>query len=165
LKILITGGKSALALKVLKAFAQHEVVLADYGEVPSFSAGSYKFISLGEKNEDTIAHLLLNSCLDEAVDAVLPLQVFEILPVAKAQVLFAEFAIRLLLPNIEDLAVYFNDEVAVKMADWVAFVDGDILFATNNNTELIVLGKKGLLNGIYYFNNDEPVANLKLFTI
>lgn len=165
MKILITGGKSALALKVLKAFAQHEVVLADYGEVPSFSAVNYKFISLGERNDDTIAHLLLNSCLDEVVDAVLPLQAFEILPVAKAQVLFAEFAIRTLLPNIEDLGIYFNAQTAVKMADWVAFVDGDILFATNSNTELITLGKNGRLNGIYYFNNNMPVANLMLFTI
>jgi hypothetical protein len=165
LKILITGGKSALALKVLKAFAQHDVVLADYDEVPSFSAGNYKFISIGEKNEDTIAHLLLNSCLDEGVDAILPLQVFEILPVAKAQILFAEFSIRLLLPKIEELELYFNAEGSVKMKDWVVYIDGNILFATNSHVGLITLGKERSLHGIYYFNHEEPVANLQLFTI
>ena len=99
MKILITGGKSAVALKVLKAFEQHEVIVADYGEVPSFSSSKYQLISLGEKNEDIIAHVLLNYCLDHGVDALVPLHEFEIEPIAKSKILFNEFNVSVLLPD------------------------------------------------------------------
>ena len=114
MKILITGGKSALAFKLLKAFAQHQVVLADYGEVPTFSSGAYHFVSLGEKNEDAIAHNLLNTCLDEQIEAVLPIHKFEIEPIAKATVLFNEFNIEVLLPKMDQLAIYFDPQTLMK---------------------------------------------------
>jgi hypothetical protein len=165
LKILITGGKSALALKVLKAFAEHEVILADYGEMPSFSAGNYKFISLGEKNDDTLAHSLLNACLDQEVDVFLPIHEFEIKPVAKAQILFNEFNISVLLPNQDVLESYVKPRSLAKDAEWLVFMEGEILFATSIDSELISFGRKTQLNGVFYFIKAEAVANLRLFTI
>lgn len=99
MKILITGGKSTTALKMLKSFDQHQLILADYGEVPLLFSKNYKLISLGEKNEDTLAHTLLNYCLNEGVDAVLPIEPFELEAVLKAEVLFNEFNIEVLRPN------------------------------------------------------------------
>lgn len=99
MKILITGGRSALALKLLKVFANDKVVFADYGEMPSIVTPQYYFISLGERNDEIIAHNLLNHCLNEAADAILPLHHFEIGEIAKSVVLFEEFGIRVLKPD------------------------------------------------------------------
>ncbi|SFG88692.1 ATP-grasp domain-containing protein [Pedobacter insulae] len=160
MKILITGGNSAKALKILKAFTQHQVILADYGEVPSFS-----FVSLGEKNEDTIAHSLLNTCLDLAVDAILPLHHFEIEPMAKAKVLFNEFNIEVLLPNLEALSTYQEIHSFAKQDEWMLFIAGEVLGASTIDADLTFFGKKAQLNGVFKFNQGESVTNLRLFTI
>ncbi|MES2418101.1 MAG: hypothetical protein V4541_07915 [Bacteroidota bacterium] len=99
MKILITGGKSAAAFKLLKDFNQYEVVLADYGEVPAMVSKNYKLISLGTKNEEVLVHTLLKHCLNEGVDAILPTELFEIEALLKAKILFDEFNIEILLPN------------------------------------------------------------------
>ena len=103
MKILITGGKSIQALKLVDAYANDAVVLADYGDAPSFPSTKYHFISLGERNDDIIAHNLLNYCLNEGVDAILPLYTFEIEQVAKSTVLFKEFNIDVLMPDTEKI--------------------------------------------------------------
>ncbi|WP_316789865.1 hypothetical protein [Pedobacter frigoris] len=100
MKILITGGKSVQALKLVDRFAGDTVILADYGEAPSFPSTKYFFISLGERNDDVIAHNLLNHCLNEAVDAILPLNAFEKEEVLKSSVLFKEFNIDVLTPDL-----------------------------------------------------------------
>ena len=99
MKILITGGLSAQAQKMLSVLAENIIVLADYGDVPLFPSAKYQFISLGERNDDIISHNLLNHCLNEAVDAILPLYAFELAEVAKSAVLFEEFNIRVLTPE------------------------------------------------------------------
>jgi len=96
MRILITGGKSAQAMKKANEFANDSVILADYGDMPSFPSAKYKFLSLGERNDDIIAHNLLNHCLNEGVDAILALQDFEMKELAKSTVLFKEFNIEIL---------------------------------------------------------------------
>lgn len=103
MKILITGGKSIQALKLVKTFENDVIVLADYGEMPSFPTVNYNFISLGERNDDVIAHNLLNHCLNEGVDAILPLQHFELNELNKSTVLFEEFNIAVLQPKAHQL--------------------------------------------------------------
>lgn len=99
MKILITGGRSLQALKLKNAYLQDQVVFADYGDAPQFPSEHYKFISLGERNDDIIAHNLLTACLDEGVDRLLPLYEFEIEQVMKSNVLFAEFNIEIVVPE------------------------------------------------------------------
>lgn len=96
MKILITGGKSARALKMLNQYSGDEVLLADYGEVPSFSSAKYRFLSLGERNDDILAHHLLTFCLDQGVEAILPVYDFEAAEITKSIVLFEEFNIQVL---------------------------------------------------------------------
>lgn len=99
MKILITGGKSVQALKLVTAYENDTVILADYGDVPLFPSAKYQFLSLGERNDEVIAHNLLNHCLDLEVDAIVPLHAFEIDQVVKATVLFEEFNIQVLIPE------------------------------------------------------------------
>jgi len=162
LKILITGGNSSTALKLLKAFKDDEVILADYGDVPSFSSPKYQFKTLGIKNEDTIAHTLLNNCLDESVDVILPLHNFEIEAVAKAEILFNEFNIEVLLPKTDDLHQYLNGS---KTDEWVVFKNGEVIFITNADESIIAYGNAKQLNGVFYFNGDDENLVLNLITI
>ena len=162
MKILITGGTSATALKLLKAFTEHQVVLADYGEVPAFSSAAYHMISLGAKNEDTLAHTLLNYCLDENVEAILPLHHFELVPVAKSAVLFKEFDIEVLLPNHAALAQYSKSG---KTENWAVFVQGELIFTTQANEMLIHTAQVDQLSGAYYFDHASKEINLSLITI
>ena len=127
MKILITGGNSSIALKLLKAFSQHEVILGDYGDVPAFSSPNYTLVSLGEKNEDTLAHTLLNCCLDNGVDMILPLHEFELMPVAKTKVLFNEFNIEVLLPEAEAIGKFVRPN---KHDNWLILKAGEAIFAT-----------------------------------
>ncbi|WP_379092674.1 hypothetical protein [Pedobacter sp. UC225_65] len=162
MKILITGGTSATALKLLKAFTGHQVVLADYGEVPAFSSAAYRMISLGAKNEDTLAHTLLNYCLDENVEAILPLHHFELVPVAKSAVLFKEFDIEVLLPNHAALAQYSN---LGKTENWAVFNQGETIFMTQPNEMLVHKAQTNQLSGAYYFDATDQEPNLSLITI
>lgn len=162
MKILITGGNSSTALKLLKAFKDDNVVLADYGEVPSIISTNYQFKTLGTKNEDTIAHTLLNNCLDEGVDAILPLHNFEMEAVAKAEILFNEFNIEVLLPKVDDLHQYLKGG---KADNWVAFKNGEVVFITNADESIIAYGNAEQLNGVFYFNRDDENLVLNLITV
>lgn len=153
-----------MALKLLKAFTQDQVVLADYGEMPSFSSSTYHFISLGEKNEDTIAHNLLNHCLNEAVDVFLPLHTFEIIPVAKAEVLFKEFGIELLLPSVESLTSTETSTPSPSFTSWAVFRNGIGIYSSVASDEFSGSPETSSLNGAYYLD-DKDVAKLKLITI
>ncbi len=162
LKILITGGNSSTALKLLKAFKAYNVILADYGDVPSFSSTNYHFKTLGVKNEDTIAHTLLNNCLDEGIDVILPLHNFEIEAVAKAEILFNEFNIEVLLPKADDLGRYLNGH---KANDWAVFKNGEVVFITNADESIIANGNAEQLNGVFYFNHEDENLVCNLITV
>ena len=146
---------------MLKAFTRHQVVLADYDEMPN----SPRFISLGEKNEETVAHTILSNCLDEGIDMILPLRNFEISPLAKAKVLFDEFNVEILLPNDGDLSAYFDPLSASKHEYWAVFRKGEAIFASMADEQTAASGQTLCLNGAFYINYDNAVANLKLITI
>lgn len=163
MKILITGGKSAATLKLLKAFADDHILLADYGDMPSFSSAAYQMHSLGTRNDDTTAHTLLNNCLDEGVEMILPLHTFEIEAVSRSIVLFEEFGISVLLPEINKLDQYLSTEK--QTGDWAIYRDGVLLFASNPSDEQLAVGKKAGLNGAFYIIAGPEGLEPVLFTI
>ena len=163
MKILITGGKSAVALKLLKAFEGHSVVLADYGEVPSFPSTAFQFISLGEKNEDTLAHTLLNNCLDQNIDVILPLHHFEILAMAKANILFNEFNVSILLPAVTAIEKY--TATVDNKKNWVVYNNGVVVYDTMQSELLRTYGREHDLSGAFYTKIDEITVKLELITI
>ena len=164
MKTLITGGKSAQALKLLKAFTGDQVILSDYGDMPAFSSSQYQFISLGEKNEDTIAHTLLNACLDQEADRLLPLHRFELEAVVKSLVLFEEFNVHVLLPDILSFPLYEHSG-PLTTSDWVVYDKGELQFGTVSNLPLIVAGREKGLNGVFYMQETANGFNPVLFTI
>ncbi len=166
MKVLITGGNSPSSYKILKAFSGYQILLADYGEIPAFAATNYQFISLGDKNEDTIAHHLLNVCLDHQVELVLPLHAFEVVAVAKAMVLFEEFNIQVLLPSQIELPVYFHQQEEVKKgANWGVFAKGELIFSPSPTTGMVENGIDKKLNGAFYLSDHSDDLAAVLFTI
>ena len=151
MKILITGGKTATALKMIKAFADIEILLGDYGDVPKMSSSAYSFVELGAWNADVLAHNLLTKCLDYGVDILLPLYEAEIAALAKSLVLFEEFGIKVLIPE--------NPQLSQKKAkEWCVLQDGKLLYASSGNN---VNGENR--NGAYYM--DEETGTFDLMTI
>jgi hypothetical protein len=159
LKILITGGNNAKALKLMKAFPSHFVLLADYGDVPGIITEKYAFSSLGLLNKDSIAHILLNFCITEAIDCIIPLHDYEIEPLAKSAVLFGEYGIQVLLPDADIITNYINKEKAI-FRHFAVFIHGDHIFSSEENADMKKLSPS--FNGVFGYNNTD---DLKLFTI
>lgn len=166
MKILITGGKSSPSYKILKAFEGEQIILADYGELPSFSPGSCQLLSLGEKNEETIAHQLLNACLDHEVNMLLPLHEFEVLAVSKAALLFSEFDIEVLLPAMVEIPEYFYPQEAVKKGhNWAVFRHGELLYSPAPDDAMSEKGLSKKLNGAFYIPENPEGVTAILYTI
>jgi hypothetical protein len=159
LKILITGGNNAKALKLMKAFPSHFVLLADYGDVPGIISEKYAFASLGVLNKDSIAHILLNFCITEAIDCIIPLHAYEIEPLAKSAVLFGEYGIQILLPDADVIADYTHEE-KVNYQNFAVFIHGDCIFSSESNSVTKKLSPT--FNGVFGYNDAD---DLKLFTI
>lgn len=159
MKILITGGNNAKALKLMKAFPGHFVLLADYGDVPGIVTENYAFSSLGVLNKDSIAHILLNFCITEAIDCIIPLHAYEIEPLAKSAVLFGEYGIQVLLPDADVVTGYLRDEKQV-LQHFAVYIHGDCIFSSEENAAPKKLSSS--FNGVFGYNNAD---DLKLFTI
>lgn len=162
MKTLITGGKSAQALKLLKAFSGDQVLLADYGEIPSFISSNYHFVSLGDRNDDTIAHTLLNACLDQEADRLVPIYHFELEAVMKSALLFEEFNVHVLLPGNGQFES-FSLAAAGNPAHWVVYDRGSLVYASDPATG--ALSHHDGLNGVFYISQSDQGPVLTLFNI
>jgi hypothetical protein len=159
LKILITGGNNAKALKLMKAFPTHFVLLADYGDVPGIVTENYAFSSLGLLNKDSIAHILLNFSITEGIDCIIPLHQYEVEPIAKSAVLFGEYGIQVLLPDASLIAEYLPNEQNTYQ-NFAVFVSGECVFSSGKE---IFVRTDQKLNGVFGYNLADD--DLKLFTI
>lgn len=143
----------------MKAFPSHFVLLADYGDVPGIVTENYAFSSLGVLNKDSIAHILLNFCITEAIDCIIPLQHYELEPLAKSAVLFSEYGIQVLLPDAAIIAGYLAEE-KLTYQNFAVFIHGDQIFSTGEGSLPTDVSSK--LNGVFGYND---ANDLKLFTI
>ncbi|SDG53574.1 hypothetical protein SAMN05421827_107216 [Pedobacter terrae] len=159
MKILITGGNNAKALKLMKAFPTHFVLLADYGDVPGIVTENYAFSSLGPLSKDSIAHILLNFSITEGIDCIVPLHQYEVEPIAKSAVLFGEYGIQVLLPDASLIAGYLPTEQNTYQ-NFAVFVAGECVFASGKE---IFVRTDEKLNGVFGYNIADD--DLKLFTI
>lgn len=145
MKILITGAKTATALKLIKAFGQYEVLLGDYGDLPNITTNTYSFVELGDWKADVLAHNLLTKCLDYQVDVLLPIYASEVVALVKSIVLFEEFGIKVLLPDELELK-------PIDAKDWAVFDQGQLIFSTLEVAP--DRDKQTQLNGAYQMSFD-----------
>lgn len=105
-KILITYGTRPLAQRVANLLKnKYEVLFASSEEVPSFLRNTYPQIPTGVN--PTFAHEILKYCLDNQIDYILPLGYSELESLAESKLLFEEYDIQPLVPNLADLPLYF----------------------------------------------------------
>lgn len=142
MKILISAGKSAKAFKVKNLLNSHELFLVDYGDMPDFVGSDSKFVSLGQRNEETLAHTILTMCLDMGVEACLPLNKEEIHACSEAKLLFEEFGIALLVPELDYLKSFTPIELDDK--NITILMNGEDLASGEHNDKLLGI------SGIYY---------------
>ncbi|WP_316832017.1 hypothetical protein [Pedobacter aquatilis] len=158
MKILITGGNNSKAFKLLKAFPGHFILFADYGDVPAMVTNNYALSSLGELNKDSIAHILLNFCITEAIDSIIPLHDFEVEAIAKSAVLFSEYGIDVLLPSQDNLNDFLSG-IKASGTDLNVFVKGDCIYSSGNRPDAKL---SETLNGVFYLSENQ---DYKLFTV
>ncbi|MDQ7949377.1 MAG: hypothetical protein REI78_00125 [Pedobacter sp.] len=164
MKILITGGRSAKAIKLMKAFSGWEIIMADYGDMPTLASANYQLLSLGDINEESIAHLLLTHCLDQQVDVLLPLHRFEIEPLIKADILFEEFNVSICAPDRNSYLDYLLPAQNPKK-DWAIFNQGELVYCTMPNAALDQLGTENRWNGAFEMENLDGEWKLNLMLI
>jgi len=102
-KILVTGGVSAFAQRVITLFPHDQFVLADSHAIPSPLLQSGNYIQIPAPDEPVFVHELLKRCLDLGISLVIPLRKGELLPLAQSKPLFEEYGIIILLPDIDHL--------------------------------------------------------------
>lgn len=99
--ILITSGVSALSQRVAKLLPECHLFFADANSVSFLKGEKYRAIPSSDKS--AYVHEVLKVCLDLSIDILIPLGVKELMPLAKSKVLFEEYGITLLLPEVEEL--------------------------------------------------------------
>lgn len=151
MKILITGGNFATALKLTKAFTNHSILLADYGVVPDFGYGNIQLKTMGVLQNDSLVHHLLSFCLDHEIDLLLPLYPNEIEELHKSINLFNEFNIQLLIPN-DQLSTYISTVKMPNQTDWFVHLNGKIVFASNKLLIANQVSQDIGVNGVFYLD-------------
>lgn len=101
--VLITSGISAFTQRVAKLFAEKNVVFADSKPIPTPFLNTGKYVAIPSPDKSSYVHEVLKVCLDLSINKVLPLGKDEHLPLAKSRVLFEEYGIVILLPDLENL--------------------------------------------------------------
>ncbi|MGY3052515.1 hypothetical protein ACVWYG_000705 [Pedobacter sp. UYEF25] len=157
MNILITGGKNAKVFKLLRAFDRDFVIFGDYEEVPAISSSSYRFANLGKKNEQSVAHVLLEFCISESIEVLIPTHTFEVEQMAKAIQLFAEYNITVLLPKQDEIDNYL-EEINLVSPSLLIFRQGELIFST----EEIDIAIPNALSGVFEI---DLTGKIKLFLV
>lgn len=104
MNILITGATTSQAYQLERLMSREDdIILADVEELPSFLLKSKRFFKISSGLSDSYAHELLTLCLDEDIKEVYPIRKSEIIALASARQLFAEYGILVVVPDLTEL--------------------------------------------------------------
>jgi hypothetical protein len=101
--ILITSGMSAFAQRAAELFPESNIFFADSNPIPSVFLNSQKYRAIPSPEKASFIHELLKLCLDLSILKLLPLSDEELIPLAKNRLLFEEYGILILVPDLEYL--------------------------------------------------------------
>ncbi len=152
--ILITGAKTALGLRLAKAFEQEQLLLADYGDVPQLTTASYRLKSMGACKKSALAHQLLALCLDWGVKLLVPVYLEEMMALSKSLTLFEEYGIEVLCPKSDVLQTYLPMQV---QADWLVIRNGNLHYSTLPQLQL---PDNAAQNGVFFVDSNAMKLSL-----
>lgn len=148
MKILITGAANPQAYQVKKLFTgEHVLVLGDSMDLPEFMLKTKTMLKLPAVDSASFAHEVLTLCLDEQIDLLVPLRQAELLPLAKARILFEEYGIALVVPSlvrIESMSACSSPEGEIYVQYFADNENGSMssenygVFAKNNDGSLCI---------------------------
>lgn len=103
--VLITQGIRPFAQRVARELLPLEttITFGSADEMPDVLINTGNYLRIAQPKTAAFVHEMLKICLDHAVDALIPLGRSELLPLAEARQLFAEYGIAIWLPSITDL--------------------------------------------------------------
>ena len=107
MNILITGAVTAQAYQLQRHLdTNNSLIFADSVDVPQ--SPNRRFIKIPASNSQSLAHLLLTTCLDQQIIKVYPLRKNEIRVLAEARQLFDEYGIKVMVPDKALIESLFN---------------------------------------------------------
>lgn len=107
-KVLITAANTANAYLLANLIKDEEIIFAD---------SSHQEFLIPKYTSPSFAHELLSLALDHQIDCVFPIHKEEIELLAESKVLFSEYGIEIIIPDLIQLQS-FNDAVYAHKADF-----------------------------------------------
>ena len=101
MNILITAANSASAYKLKNQLSNDNVIMGDHLDLPDFMLKPGKLIRLPDPNSVSYTHEMLTLCLDLGVGAIYLFREPEIELLLKAETLFNEYNIKILVKGNE----------------------------------------------------------------
>lgn len=155
---MITYGTRPLAQRLGRLLDAPERI--GYGSceaIPQFMMGTGKYLTIPHGSSPAYLHEVLKSCLDHQFDVLVPLGKVEVGPLAAGKQLFAEYGIRVLIPDISVL-----DELSV-LENPGAGIAIDLL---SDGVSLLGEGRTESpeLSGVFAFEPDVPDSKLCYLT-
>lgn len=103
-RLLITYGTRPLAQRLGRLLPAPERILFGACEaIPGVMLDTGKYVGIPHGASQAYAHEMLKCCLDHGADTLVPLGKAEIGPLAAGKQLFAEYGIRVLVPDLSVL--------------------------------------------------------------
>jgi len=153
-KMLLTFGTRAFSQRLANQFEHDfELLMATSEEVPRFLTS--KFLPIPTGANPTFSHELLKFCLDHQIQYVLPLGLEEIKALSATKLLFEEYGIAVLCPELDQLTDILIMENPSNNVQADVYLAGKSL--TSNNSLIVNI------SGLFATSDDE--GELALCTI
>jgi hypothetical protein len=159
--VLITAASHAEAYKIERLLQLPDVIFADHGELPHLSFSGRKFIRIPQGNSASYAHELLTLALNSSIDRIIPLYADEVLPLAEARLLFAEYGISVLVPSLLWVKQHPH-QGRNRLSEPVVIENGKVIAGQ------LPLGSvlpDENFSGVFQVESDEDIFVFKLFTV
>ena len=159
--ILLTGAADAQAYRLKQYISADFIVFADQQELPQMPSASKKSIKIPDGSSTTFAHEILSRCLDLQISNVYPLRENEVLALSEAALLFEEYGIKLIIPDLN----WLKKNVGVSTYDTsnvIILKDGQIIGGNYPPDAPIPIEQR---NGIFNFTFHDDEIKLTLFSI
>ena len=149
MRVLITAAATAHAYTV-KALLEtnNDIILGDHADLPQFMLQSKKLLKTPNPAGNAFAHSMLSFCLDNQITKVYPLRRAELLPLAQARQLFAEYGIYLCLPQLDivkkSLVQAFAPATTLAIVESAKVLAANADFEKLNNAQCLTDGVFGV---------------------
>lgn len=139
---LITAGTDAAAFRLARLLNDRNIVFASTEEISNIT--DKRFIKIPSVNSASFIHELLKLCLDLGIEEVYPLNKDEIIELSQSKLLFEEYNIKIICPEIY-------------------FINLELLNLKKSLLKLSVIKNKEVIAGDIPLENKLPLENDGVF--